>query len=132
MPGALDPGLPTPDGARLATGALFAKTGRSPKKAAAFYRVACERGDAAGCTGLAGLLANGLGVPRDDRVAGTLYQQACSRDDASACANLGVLVLDGRYPGTRDAALVLLQRGCKAGSSVECRRLKTESAKQRR
>ena len=57
-------------------------------RAAGFYRVACERGYAAGCSNLGVAYEHGWGVRRDVTRAVALYRQACDAGEALGCSNL--------------------------------------------
>ena len=54
-------------------------------RAASFYQVACDGGDALGCFNLAELLANGRGVDKDEASAALLYERACAGGVQDAC-----------------------------------------------
>ena len=93
---------------RLLVAALAcAGAAKSESREVASYRRACDRGDMAACSNLAGLYVSGTGVAKDEARAAALYRQACDGGNALGCASLEWvverLVASGRHALERAA-----------------------------
>lgn len=60
---------------------------KSPKKSAALFTTACERGLASACESLANAIEGGIGLRRDPRRAAQLHARACELDPRSPGCN---------------------------------------------
>ena len=55
----------------------------------------CQKGNAAACSNLGAMYANGTGVKQDSFKAVALYRKACDAQNAAACFNLGLMYDNG-------------------------------------
>ncbi|MEL6336291.1 MAG: tetratricopeptide repeat protein [Pseudomonadota bacterium] len=92
-----------------------------PAEAARLFRVACDGGNARGCTILGFLHHQGLGMAVDLAAAARLYRQGCDGGSALGCSGLGVLHEKGLGMGADLAAAARLYRqGCEMGHEDVC------------
>lgn len=99
----------------------------SVKQAVWLYEKACGRGIARGCAAYGALLAEGWGVPRDEKKAFDYFVEACEGGDKLGLVNLGAL-----YSRTGDVvasddrlAYAIFQQTCEAGLPLACANLGT-------
>ena len=91
-------------------------------RAANFFEKACEGGNAAGCSNLGFLYANGRGVRQSYAKAAKLYKKACEGGDAKSCYNLGISYANGQ--GVRQnysIAKDLFGKACDMGFELGCK-----------
>ncbi len=102
----------------------FARYETDGQTAARFWRAACDRGNARGCSNLGVLYAQGLGVAQDAVQAAALYRQGCDGGNAPGCTGLGVLYAQG-LGVAQDAvqAAALYRQGCDGGDARGCTNL---------
>jgi len=97
----------------------------TPGEAARLWRVACEGGNALGCTNLGVLHGKGLGMEPDPAAAARLFAQGCEGGDAGGCTNLGVLHEKGLGMEPDPAAAArLYAQGCEGGDAGGCENLR--------
>ncbi|MEO1470008.1 MAG: tetratricopeptide repeat protein, partial [Pseudomonadota bacterium] len=96
----------------------------APAEAARLFRVACDGGNALGCTNLGFQHVRGLGVAADAGAAARLYRQGCDGGHAAGCTNLGVLHRHGLgVAADAGAAARLFRQGCDGGNARGCTNL---------
>ncbi len=84
-------------------------------------RKACDGGDAAMCSPLAWLYANGRGVDLDVFTAEELYGRACDGGVARACASLARSILARSVEAAdKERAAALLAKACAGGLTAAC------------
>jgi len=93
---------------------------RDRRKAAGFYKTACDLGDKPGCARLAVLEAQGLGVPRNAARARKTLESLCGEQVPEACIGLAQLLQRTGLAPDRDRARTLLKSTCDAGSAEAC------------
>jgi TPR repeat protein len=91
-------------------------------EALAHFHSACGAGDVRACSVLGVMYEQGHIVPRDEGRAMQLFQYACLHHNAAACVSLGGLFIAGPRRD-EDAAALMYQVGCEAGSAEGCQRL---------
>ena len=85
-------------------------------RAAQWYKLAADRGDAAASTSLGFLYATGQGVAADDRRAAALYQHAADLNNPPGINNLGYMYENGRgLPVDLNMAMTLYKRAADLG-----------------
>jgi TPR repeat protein len=83
--------------------------------------VAGRDGDMSGCTLLAGLYGDGLGVGKDEKRAAALFEKGCSAGDTLGCSSLGEMYASGKgVPRDAARAVAFFVKACDGG---ECDRL---------
>ncbi len=102
-----------------------APTPEDAKTAVALFERACDGGHAPGCTNLAAMYGEGLGVAKDEAKSVVLYQRACDADEALSCVNLAMMYETGRDGLAQDErrARTLYERGCTGGNAPGCTNL---------
>ena len=93
---------------------------RDRRKAAGYYKIACDLGDKPGCARLAVLEAQGLGVPRNAARARKTLESLCAEKVPEACIGLAQLLQRTGVVVDRDRARTLLKSACDAGSAEAC------------
>jgi TPR repeat protein len=81
----------------------------------------CQEGDTDACLGLASMLLDGVGGPRDAKRALGIYKTACDQQDQRGCSSLGLAYLEGR--GTKKdpaKAEKYLVESCNSNSAYAC------------
>lgn len=113
----------------VSQGGTRAASRESRRKAAAYYRRACDLGSGRGCAFAAAAIGDGIvaGAPKDALV---LYVKACSRGLGVAC-RLGVdlAAKESSLASHYDVPAIcaeLLRRGCEAGDAICCARLSAD------
>jgi TPR repeat protein len=91
----------------------------SPERGVELATRACDLDAPIGCSLLAKALANGEGVAQDLRRARELAEKACSGSDAAGCS---IAAQIAQAEGNIDSARKLLERSCRLGNSVACRK----------
>lgn len=80
-------------------------------QALAFYKKACDGGNAIGCNNLATLYEGGVLVKKDMAQAASYYEQACDKEEPLGCNNLAELYETGNgVPKDQARAVLLRQR----------------------
>lgn len=93
----------------------------SDAQAAVRFQISCDKGEAAGCIGLATLAWQGRGVKADPKRAFKLYLRACDLGDGSGCFSAAVCHRSGACAKkSAGAATKLFRRGCAAGDKRAC------------
>ncbi len=112
-------------------GILYSSDGRGAGldrvRAMEYFKSACAKNSALGCTELGNTYFRGAGMEREkqkenDEQAAKLYEKACNLwGGAEGCARLGYLMLYG-YGVKKDTynAVVKIEKGCKEGSGYAC------------
>jgi uncharacterized protein len=95
----------------------------SASKAASHYEMACDLGNADGCSNLGFLYSSGRGVARNDSAATDYYRKACTMRSATACFNLGTLYSLGRAQDGRGSAAGYFGKACGLGHPQACDKL---------
>lgn len=97
---------------------------QSNSRSAAYYRQACDGGEALGCFNLGVSYATGEGVALDVSKAAVLFRKACDGGDAGGCAGLGNLLYLGLgiAPNKLEGAR-LLRQACQAENEWACGRV---------
>jgi TPR repeat protein len=98
------------------------------KRAAEFFRAACDVGWADGCNALGELLYWGEGLDKNREEAGRLVRAACDSGSAMGCFNTASLHASGDGLAKDEAkatdahaqAVNLQEKECRAGSAGEC------------
>lgn len=93
---------------------------RDRKKAAGYYKTACDLGDKPGCARLAVLEAQGLGVPANPARARKALESLCAEKIPEACIGLAQILNRTGLAKDRDRARTLLKSTCDAGSAEAC------------
>ena len=93
---------------------------RDRKKAASYYRSACDLGDKPGCARLAVLEAQGVGVPLNVARARKTLESLCTEKIPEACIGLAQILQRTGFAADRDRAHTLLKSVCDAGSAEAC------------
>ena len=95
-----------------------------PEQAARLFRVACNDGDADGCSGLGFLQSWGIFKEAEEpERAARLYRQGCEAGNARACTSLGYLHQQGMGMRANPVeAARLYMRGCNLGHKPACDR----------
>ena len=93
---------------------------RDRKKAASYYKNACDLGDKPGCARLAVLEAQGLGVPMNAARARKTLESLCAEKIPEACIGLAQILQRTGLASDRDRARALLKSACDAGSGEAC------------
>lgn len=112
-------------------GVMFAKGAggaRDPAAAQKMFTLACRLGHANGCYNLGAMFyqGKGKGIKKDLKRARKLFTKACAGEVASGCGNLALMYYRGEGgPQKKKEALLLFKKGCKGGSKMACRALKT-------
>jgi len=96
-------------------------------KAMEYFRTACDKNSALGCTELGNTYVRGAGMDskkqsENDKEAARLYEKACGLwGGAEGCARLGTLMVYG-WGVTKDtyAGVVNFEKGCNQGSGYAC------------
>lgn len=90
-------------------------------KAAEYYKISCDYGNADACNNLGALYQTGNGVSQDYLKAAELYEKALNIGSATACKNLAVLYSNG-LGVKRDylKAKELYERACNGGDKEAC------------
>ena len=95
-----------------------------PEQAARLWRVACQGGDALGCTNLGVLHEEGIGMDADFGEAARLYRRGCDGGNAVGCTSLGVLHQEGiGMDADFGEAARLYRQGCDGGDARGCTNL---------
>ena len=90
-------------------------------KAAKYYKIACNRGNAKACNKLGVLYNSGMGVSMNFLLAAKLYKKACKKRYPFACTNLGYMYEFGQgLTKNRIKALRLYKKGCELKSVGAC------------
>ena len=98
---------------------------RDRRKAAVFYKAACDLGDKPGCARLAVLEAQGLGVPQNKGRATKALESLCGEKVPEACVGLAQILRQTGFATDRERARVLLKSACETGSAEACALLTT-------
>lgn len=93
------------------------------KQAFHYAQLACNAGDAEGCSYLGEMYAGGTGVDKDVDAAQPALDKACTGKVMRACFNLAMLYADGRLPKDLEKAAELYQRACDGGDADACHNL---------
>jgi TPR repeat protein len=93
---------------------------RDRRKAAAFYKTACDLGDKPGCARFAVLEAQGLGVALNKTRATRTLEALCGEKLPEACIGLAQILQRTGAAADRDRARSLLKSACEAGSPEAC------------
>ena len=93
---------------------------RDRRKAAGFYKTACDLGDKPGCARLAVLEAQGLGVPMNAARARKTLESLCAENIPEACIGLAQILQRTGLAADRARAGTLLKSACDGGSSEAC------------
>ncbi len=93
---------------------------RDRRKAAGYYKTACDLADQPGCARLAVLEAQGLGVPPNPARARKTLESLCAAKVPEACIGLAQILQRTGVAADRDRARALLKSTCDAGSAEAC------------
>ncbi|MEM9012377.1 MAG: tetratricopeptide repeat protein [Pseudomonadota bacterium] len=95
-----------------------------PTIAGRLFGVACESGNARGCTALGHLHVGGIGLQPNASEAARLYARGCDGGDARGCTSLGYLHAEGigMNPDPAEAAR-FFARGCDGDDARGCTNL---------
>jgi TPR repeat protein len=95
---------------------------RDPKRAAEYFRQACEGGDARGCSKVAPLFELGDGIAPDWEKARNAYLKSCEAGIGGDCYNTARLILrgDGTRAGQPRDAVPWYGRACERGFVSAC------------
>ena len=93
---------------------------RDRKRAAGYYKTACDLADQPGCARLAVLEAQGLGVPANPARARKTLESLCAARVPEACIGLAQILQRTGVAADRDRARALLKSTCDAGSAEAC------------
>lgn len=89
--------------------------------AARMYRRGCDTGDAAGCNGIAFILATGQGRARSPQRATAFYGKACDLGNAHGCHRLGLRLLTGAgVVADPQRGLAFLEYACSRDRGAAC------------
>jgi hypothetical protein len=83
--------------------------------------IACDGGEAIGCSNLGQMFENGKGVAEDDARAARFYQEGCEGGSPDGCYKLGSMYENGR--GVTEnlfKAVSFYRKGCDGGSAPGC------------
>lgn len=93
---------------------------RDRRRAASYYKTACDLADRPGCARLAVLEAQGLGVTMNAPRARKTLEALCAEKLPEACIGLAQLLERTGLATDRDRARTLLKSTCDAGSAEAC------------
>jgi TPR repeat protein len=93
---------------------------RDRKKAAGYYKTACDLADKAGCARLAVLEAQGLVVASNATRARQTLESLCAEKVPEACIGLAQILQRTGFAIDRDRARTLLKTACDGGSAEAC------------
>lgn len=93
---------------------------RDRRKAAGFYKNACDLKDQAGCARYAFLEAVGLGVPLNEARATKTLETLCAAKVPEGCVGLAQVLRRTGYAVDRERANEILKATCDAGSAEAC------------
>jgi len=93
---------------------------RDQKKAAGYYKTACDLADKPGCARFAVLEAQGLGVPLNAAHARQTLESLCAEKVPEACIGLAQILQRTGFALDRDRARTLLKAACDTGSAEAC------------
>lgn len=86
-----------------------------------YYRKACQRKSASGCTNLAIGYAQGDGLPQDKELATSFFSEGCKSGDVIACNNLAYVTRTGEgVPKDSKKAAALYRASCDKGDGAGC------------
>ena len=86
---------------------------RSPKRAAAFFGVACDEGYLLACARLGDLMENNVAVRRNQAASERLFRRACQGGSVEGCTGLGELYATGSGVGKdTKKAVELFRQAC--------------------
>ncbi len=93
---------------------------RDRRKAASYYKTACDLADKPGCARLAVLEAQGLGVPPNPARARKTLEGLCAEKVPEGCIGLAQILPRTGLAKDRERARTLLKSACDAGSAEAC------------
>lgn len=93
---------------------------RDRRKAASFYKTACDLSDKAGCARYAFLEAMGLGVAQNEARAMKTLESLCAAKVPEGCIGLAQVLRTTGFAVDRERANGLLKTTCDAGSAEAC------------
>jgi len=93
---------------------------RDRKKAASYYKTACDLADKPGCARFAVLEAQGLGVALNAAPARKTLESLCAEKIPEGCIGLAQILQRTGLAKDRDRARTLLKSACDAGSAEAC------------
>lgn len=93
---------------------------RDRRKAASFYKSACDLSDKAGCARHAFLEAMGLGVAQNEARATKTLETLCAAKVPEGCVGLAQVLRRTGFAVDRERANSLLKSTCDAGSAEAC------------
>jgi len=93
---------------------------RDRRKAAGFYKTACDLADRPGCARFAVLEAYGAGAPRNAPRARQTLESLCAEKVTEACLGLAQILKQTGMAKDRDRARTLLKAACDGGSVEAC------------
>ncbi len=94
--------------------------GPCPDQVSCLMQNECKKGKAVSCSNLAGLYAQGQGVPKDTGRALALMEFACNAGHLASCANLGVTYLYTEEVKSPERAMPFLRRACDGRNAAVC------------
>ena len=95
-------------------------TMKTKREAAEYLGKACDAGDRRACVRQAWALAQGEGVPKDERKGVAALDALCNGDFLPACTSLALIYVSKPTTAERARAKPLLARACEGGEQEAC------------